>query len=385
MEWTMTGARLEAVVTTAAEEDLRREVREFVREECQRPDVRIGLGMAAGHDPDFSRRLAARGWVGMGLPARYGGREYSAVQRFIVSEELLAAGLPLTAHWIADRQTAPSILRYGTDEQRERFLPAIARGECYFSIGMSEPEAGSDLASVRTVASRTDGGWVLNGAKTWTSLAHLNHYVLLLARVEGTTRDERQLIQLIVDTSSPGVQLRPIPLLTGEHHFNSLFLDNVAVPAEMVLGEPGQGWEQVTNELVMERCGPDRFLSAFPLMRLFVAQLGRERDGQLAGAVGRLLANFWSIRQMSLAVARLMDGSGPASLYAAMAKDLGTVLEQDMVELIRRFSDVESDAGSDSDFGRLLEEAILMAASFTIRGGTTEILRSIISRGLDNL
>jgi alkylation response protein AidB-like acyl-CoA dehydrogenase len=373
---------LEAVVTTPEEEGLRTEVRAFLAQEKDRFGLTTGLGMAAGHDPEFSRRLAKRGWVAMSIPRAYGGSGFSAVQRFVVVEELLAAGAPVTAHWIADRQIAPSILQYGTPAQRDRFLPAITRGECFFSIGMSEPDAGSDLASVRATATRAEGGWRLSGVKVWTSLAHLNHFVLVLARVGGTEPAQRQLIQLIVDTSSPGIEVRPILLLTGEHHFNSLVLEDVWVPDSLVLGEPGSGWEQVTSELVLERSGPDRFLSAMPLIRLFVDQLGDSPSSHVTTVFGRLLAHFWAVRHMSLAVARLLDRGQPAALYGAMAKDLGTVLEQEMVEAIRRLSDVEIVHDGDTAFMRLLEEAVLMAPSFTIRGGTTEILRSIITRGL---
>jgi alkylation response protein AidB-like acyl-CoA dehydrogenase len=376
---------LEAVVTTADEEALRVQVRDFLEHERDKYGLHVGLGMAAGYDPAFSRRLAQRGWVGMSVPPAYGGLGYTAVQRFVVVEELLAAGAPVTAHWIADRQIAPSILRYGTSAQCERFLPAITAGECFFSIGMSEPDAGSDLASVRTLAARDTGGWRVSGVKIWTSLAHLNHFVLVLARVDGTTPAERQLIQVIVDRTSPGVDVQPIPLLTGEHHFNSLYLNDVFVPDSMVLGEPGAGWEQVTNELVLERSGPDRFLSVLPLVRLFLEQLRTPPDDHVATVLGRALAQLWAVRQMSLGVARLIDIGEPASIYAAMAKDIGTRLEQDLVAAVRRLGDVQIIQGGDSEFMRLLEEAVLMAPSFTIRGGTTEILRSIIARRMGEL
>jgi alkylation response protein AidB-like acyl-CoA dehydrogenase len=377
--------RLHPVRTTEAEEALRAEVRSFLQTERERPGRHVGMGMAAGHDPAFSRRLAARGWVGMGVEREYGGSGRDAVERFVVVEELLAEGVPLSAHWIADRQTAPAIMRYGTPEQKRRFLPAIAAAECFFSIGMSEPDAGSDLASVRTEARRGDGGWHVNGAKIWTSFAHLNHYVLLLARVHGTSREDRSLIQLIVDPHAPGVELGPIELLTGEHHFNTLMLDDVFVADDMVLGRPGQGWEQVTNELVSERAGPDRFMSVLPLLAMFLERIGDCPDPRTAEEVGRLVARYWSVRQLCLSVARLVDQGHVPSLHGSMAKDLGTALEQDTVDVIRRRCQDDVTDGSGAPFVQLLWEAILMAPSFTIRGGTTEILRSIISRGLGAL
>ncbi|MDT4925376.1 MAG: hypothetical protein QOG01_3089 [Pseudonocardiales bacterium] len=377
-----TRVRLEPVQTTAEDEALRAEVRGFLADWSTQPDHRVGLGMAAGHDPQFSRRLAARGWVGMGIPVEQGGHGLGNVQRFVVSEELLAAGVPLSAHWIADRQTAPAISRYGTPEQQRRFLPAIAAGECFFSIGMSEPDAGSDLAAVRTTARRDGAGWRVSGTKIWTSFAHLNHYILLLARVHGTDRAQRSLIQLIVDPRAPGVELRPIRLLTGEHHFNTLTLDDVFVPDELVLGRPGDGWEQVTNELVSERAGPDRFLSVLPLLVMFLEHIKHSDDPRIAEDIGRLVARYWSVRQLSLSVARLIDEGGAPSVYASMAKDMGSVLEQDTVAMISRRCPADIVNGSGSEFLDLLYEAVLMAPSFTIRGGTTEIIRSVIQRGL---
>lgn len=151
---------------------LRREVRAFLAGEDFEPRCDAWLG---GFDPAFSRRLAARGWVGMTWPKRYGGQERSSLDRHVVIEELLAAGAPVAAHWVSDRQTGPMLLRYGTEHQRTELLPRMARGECYFAIGMSEPDSGSDLASIRTTAVRVDGGWLVNGVKVWTSHAHRAH------------------------------------------------------------------------------------------------------------------------------------------------------------------------------------------------------------------
>src|SRR5258708_4604230 len=157
-----------------------------------------GLGIDAHHSPEFSRALASRGWLGMSIPEEYGGHGHTAVERFVVIEELLAAGAPINAHWIADRQTAPALLAYGTEKQRRRFLPSIARGDCYFSIGLSEPDAGSDLAAVRTTAKAVDGGWLLNGTKIWTSGAHLNHFFVVLCRTRPLGEDRHQGLSTLI-------------------------------------------------------------------------------------------------------------------------------------------------------------------------------------------
>jgi alkylation response protein AidB-like acyl-CoA dehydrogenase len=254
--------------------ELRARVRAFLAEEraagswTPRADVWL-----SGWDERFSAELGSRGWLGMTIPTEYGGHGGSPLDRYAVTEELLAAGAPVAAHWIADRQIAPTLLRFGTEAQRRRYLPGIAAGTVYFAIGMSEPDAGSDLAAVRTRADRVAGGWELTGTKVWTSGAHHAHAFFALARSAPRDAGNRHagLSQFIVELDSPGVQIRPIPLLTGAHHFNEVVFDRVFVPDELVLGEIGAGWRQVTSELAFERSGPERFLSTFPL---FVAMLG---------------------------------------------------------------------------------------------------------------
>lgn len=364
-------------------EALRAEVRSFLAEELP-PDHEPGLGMSAGHSPGFSARLAERGWVGMSLPVEYGGHGRSAVERFVVIEELLAAGAPTAAHWVSDRQTGPTILAYGTEAQRRRFLPPIAAGTCWFSLGMSEPDSGSDLASVRTNATRVDGGWSLNGTKVWTSGAHLNHYFVVLCRSSPLGDDRHSgLSQLIVDLSADGVTVNPIPFLDGTHHFNEVVLDDVFVPDDMVLGEVGMGWHQVTSELAYERAGPDRYLSTWQILAQFVrACVGPESSDHVAEAVGRLTARFWAIRQMSLSVAAALDAGQAPAIEAALVKDIGTTFEQEVIEVIRGLVDLEPAPGSPSLFERLLAAAILTGPSFTLRGGTTEVLRTVAAKGL---
>jgi alkylation response protein AidB-like acyl-CoA dehydrogenase len=370
-------------VTLTIEEDaLRMEVREFVARELPRGTYRPGLGMGAAHSPEFSRKMAARGWVGMAIPTEYGGPGRSPMDRFIVVEELLAAGAPVGAHWIADRQTAPTLLAFGSPEQRRRFLPAIAAGTCYFSIGMSEPDSGSDLASVRTMATRVDGGWSLSGTKIWTSGAHLNHFFTVLCRTSPLGDDRHHgLSQMIVDLTSPGLKINPIRFLDGSHHFNEVVLEDVFVPDELVLGEVGMGWQQVTSELAVERSGPDRFLSSWQLLETYVAEHGPEAAAA-AEPLGRVTARTWSIRHLSLSVARdLQLGRSPA-VEAAMVKDLGTTFEQEVVATMQAVAEEDPDPGSASLFESLLAEAVVSSPSYTIRGGTTEVLRSVAARGL---
>ncbi len=164
-------------------ESLRAEVRAFLTDSFADEAWQRNSDFGAGFSPEFTRKLAAKGWIGMTWPKKYGGQERSMLERYIVTEELLAAGAPVFAHWIADRQSGPLLLRFGSEAQCEAILPPITAGECYFSIGMSEPDSGSDLASVRTRAEHTPEGWRLNGAKVWTSNAHLNHFMITLIKI----------------------------------------------------------------------------------------------------------------------------------------------------------------------------------------------------------
>jgi Acyl-CoA dehydrogenase, N-terminal domain/Acyl-CoA dehydrogenase, middle domain len=372
---------------TALDDDaeaLRLDVRAFLDERRRTDPFKVGLGQGGHHSPDFSRALAARGWVGMTIPRRYGGNERRALDRFVITEELLAAGAPVSAHWVGDRQTAPMLLRLGTEAQRTRFLPAIARGECFFSVGMSEPDAGSDLASVRTTATRAGDGWLLNGTKVWTTYAHRNDFFFVLCRTSPRSEDKHAgLSQMIVDLRSQGVQVNPLRLLNGTESFNEVVLNDVFVPDDMVLGEIGHGWTQVTSELAHERGGPDRYLSTFVVLEQFLGEHAKTDIGRRATeAVGSLVAQYWMLRQLSLSVAQLLDLGRPSAVASAMLKDLGTSFEQRVVEMMHDVVDDEIDPTSASLFEALFADATLMAPSFTIRGGTTEVLRIITARSL---
>ena len=369
-------------------EDLRAEVRIFLandRDEfgwTSRVDSWI-----SSWDPEFSRRLAARGWVGMTIPTEFGGGGFSHVERFVVIEELLAAGAPIAAHWVADRQAGPSLLKYGNDIQRNRYLPAIARGECFFAIGMSEPESGSDLASVRTRGVRVDGGWEVTGTKVWTSGAHHAHAFFVLARtapLEGAKRHEG-LSQFIVALDSPDIEIRPIKLLTGAHHFNEVVLTKVFVPDDMVLGNAGDGWQQVTSELGFERSGPERILSTQPLLDELADAI---RNGQpsespwAAPEIGDLISQLAALRQLSASIAATLADGQPVGVAAAVVKDLGTRYESAVVDAAAAGISVQPSVESGDALTRLLAEGILHAPGFTLRGGTNEILSGVVARGL---
>jgi alkylation response protein AidB-like acyl-CoA dehydrogenase len=369
---------------TAEERTLQKQVREFLAAKLPWGTFEPGLGMDGGCEPAFSRALGERGWLGMAVPARYGGAGATAVKRFVVTEELLRWGAPLLHHWVADRQTAPVLLRFGTDEQKERFLPAICRGEVTFCIGMSEPDAGSDLAAVRTRAQRTERGWVLNGAKIWTSNAMRSDYFVALCRTSNEENRHDGLSQFIVDLRSEGITINPIPFISGHEHFAEVVLDNVFVPDDMVLGRIGDGWAQNTSELAYERGGPDRWLSTWLLLQEFVREHPDVAGDHSSGSttVGKLIAQYWALRRLSLSVARSIDEERTPAAESALVKEMGTRFEQDVITALHELVDIDPLHGSHSLFERLLYRATLEGPSYTIRGGTVEILRSVAARGL---
>jgi alkylation response protein AidB-like acyl-CoA dehydrogenase len=361
------------------ERALREEVREFLREEkALYPDI-FGF---VGYDEAFSERLGKRGWLAMVVPKEYGGPGRSPVDQFIVAEELLAAHAPTGAHHAAERQTAPMLLRFGTEAQKQRFLPMIATGRIGFALGMSEPDSGSDLASVRTRATRTDTGWSLSGTKVWTSWADRVRYAVVLCRTSGGDADKHEgLSQLIVDLTAKGVGIHPITTIDGRSHFSEVAFDDVRIPDGDLLGVEGQGWRQISSELAYERGGPDRWLSTF---RCFVALAHAAPDlgDEALSAVGRLGSWYRILHELSYAIARAVsDGAEPA-VEAALVKDLGTSLEQEVVEISRRLCDVELDQSSSEPLISELANLLLIAPGLTIRGGTTEILRNIVAKEL---
>ncbi len=338
-----------------------------------------------GYDPAFSRRLGEAGFLGLTLPKRYGGHERGPFARFVVVEELLSVGAPVAAHWIADRQSAPLILNFGNEAQRENYLPRISRGDIFFCIGMSEPGSGSDLASVRTRAERTATGWRVNGQKIWTSGAPHCDYMIALVRTSGGPDDRHAgLSQLIIDLKTPGVTIRPIKDLSGDAHFAEVFFDNVDLSEDALIGNEGDGWKQVTAELAFERSGPERIYSSVVLLDAWVRHLqtvGRD-DGATRALVGDFTARLGVLRAMSIAcTARLAAGESPVT-EASLVKDLGTAFEQQLPVAIGDDLAAYPDEAVDAELYRTLLYVTHVAPSFSLRGGTREILRGIIARGM---
>jgi alkylation response protein AidB-like acyl-CoA dehydrogenase len=356
---------------------LRREVRQFLAQhkaKLGQPNCWVVA------DPEFSRSVGAAGFLGMALPSEVGGQGRHPLERYVVIEELLAAGAPVGAHWIADRQTAPLILRYGSEEAKAAYLPGMCAGEIYACIGLSEPGAGSDLAAVRSTARLTSEGWRISGQKIWTSGAHISHVMLALVRSEEGSERNAGLSQFLIPMDAPGVTIKPIIDMAGEHHFNEVFFDDILLPTWALIGTRGAGWAQATAELALERSGPERYLSSHVLMTALIDFAGPDPEPQLKALIGELTAELWTLRQMSLSTAAKLAAGEDPMVEASMVKDLGNSFEQSLPQRVQAL--VDCPATRDDELAKLLRALLIAAPSFSLRGGTREIIRGIIARGL---
>jgi alkylation response protein AidB-like acyl-CoA dehydrogenase len=369
----------------ASAQRLRRSIRKFLQTELASYSPLARSASWDGYDAAFSRKLGAAGFIGVALPRRYGGRGAGMLDRYVVLEECLAAGAPTGLHWFADRQSGPLLLKYGTEAQRLAILPGICRGELCFCIGMSEPDAGSDLAALRTQGRRVENGWILNGSKLWTTNAHRADYMIALVRTAPATAVRHDgYSQFLIDLKrSPGIQIRPVRDLTGREHFNEVTFTDCLVPADALIGEEGRGWGQVTAELALERSGPERFLSCHVLFEQLLVVLAKSRDSRVRDLLGRLVARLSTLRAMSLSVAGMLDAGEDPGLQASIVKDLGAEFEQALPGICQELVDLQpSAAPGASDYQQVLASLMMLSPSFSLRGGTVEILRGIVARNL---
>jgi alkylation response protein AidB-like acyl-CoA dehydrogenase len=367
---------------TPEESALRHRVREFLKNELASGGFQPAADCwVSGVSPAFSRKLAEMGWIGMTWPKEYGGHALPASHRLVVTEELLVTGAPVASHWIADRQSGGQILRFGTEDQKKSILPRIASGNCFTCVGMSEPQAGSDLAAVQTKATRTPSGWVLSGRKIWSTVAHISDYMIVLARTSPAEGKNRHigLSQFLVDLSLPGIDISGIRDVAGHTHFNEVVFDDVALETDALLGTEGEGWAQSMGELAMERSGPERFLTTFILLERVLQTM----RAQVPPAVlGDLIARLATLRVMSRGIAKRIDDGERPDTEAALVKQLGNAFEKHLFAAMRNVIGSQCEADVPGELLSLRDEVQLRLPANTLRGGTTEILRGVIARQL---
>ncbi len=367
-------------------EALRAEVRTFLADEIAAGTFDPHLAAHGDlYNRAFSRRVGAKGWIGMTWPKRYGGHERTQLERYVVTEEFRVANAPSHLHFVADRQSGPILLKYAPEHVKNEVLPRICRGEVCFSIGMSEPGSGSDLFAAKTRATKTEGGWRINGSKIWTTSAQVADYMLALFRTSPPTKENRRhgLTQFLVDMKMPGITVNPINQMTGKPGFNEVVFDDAFVPDDHVMGEIDGAWKQATSELAYERSGPERFLETFYVLLELIRVLGPEPDLRSAEGLGRLVAQLHTLRRMSVSVAGMLQAGKEPVVEGSIVKDLGTIWEQKLPNRVRELAAfVEPEILNRATLEDQLAFATMIAPKLTIQGGTTEILRGIIARGL---
>jgi len=369
-------------------------------------------GWLIGHDPAFAIELAERGWLGMTWPPSVGGGGRSALERFVVFESLISEGAPVASAYFADRQIGPTLLQFGTAEQQERWLPGILAGTSMWCIAMSEPDAGSDVASLRTRATPDpdgSGGWRVSGAKVWTSGAAHADWCYLIARTDVEARPHAGLSEFVVDMRSPGIEVRPIVDQTANKHFCEVVFDHVAVPAGHLVGTPNDSFRQVMRQMEHERGGIDRLASN---RRLYVDCLPHvdTTDPRVRQEIAALETGY---RLGRLLVLREVLGQAPPA-FSAATKTFCTEHEQRVAAFCGRVlgpaaqawdqprpgPDRAERAGSPSDRAGQADRAdlaervavaggadlahrvarnLVYAPAYTLMGGTTQILRTILA------
>lgn len=373
---------------TTTQRTLRAEVREFLRQALP-AERELDDSWMVGFSREFSAALGVRGWIGYTWPKRYGGQEGSYLDRLVITEELLRAGAPVAAHWAADRQIGPALLAYGSEDQRAEFLPRIGRGELVFCLGMSEPNAGSDLAALTTHAVADGDAYVIDGHKIWTSFAHQADYCYLVARTDPQAPKHKGISEFLVDMRTPGITVTPIVDMAGEHHFNELFFEGARIPRRCLIGQPNRGWYQIASQLDYERSGIERLLSNCLLLRDVTAYAQAQgltaepiwRD-RLARVHTEVEIGRWHVYRVAW---RLSSGTVP-NAEAALAKAYCTEVEQQIATLAGDLLGIHAQLLPGSPAARLrgrVGRSLLAAPAYTIQGGTSNILRNIIAlRGL---
>jgi acyl-CoA dehydrogenase len=374
---------------TPEQEKLREEIRAFLEAEIKTGTFAPMVdGWLYGWCPDLSHKMAARKWIGYAWPKEAGGQGKSYLDRLVLTEECLRYGARLAQHIFGDRQIGPCIIAFGNDEQKKELLPKILNSEISFCLGMSEPEAGSDLASLKTTAIETDKGFIVNGQKVWTSNAHLCSHIYLVARTDPNVPKHKGISEFIVDLKLPGVTINKIPEMAGHDWFCEVFFDNVQLPRSALIGQKNRGWHQITHQLGYERSGIERLMSNYPLYTKVKDYVKKDftlrNDPWIRDKIAELEVEFEAGRWLIYRVAWQLSKGIVPNYEPALAKAYSTSFEQKLANTIMQILGLTGQIfEEDAIFNGWAPENYLSSPGNSLRGGTTEILRNIVAlRGL---
>jgi alkylation response protein AidB-like acyl-CoA dehydrogenase len=377
---------------TPEQDKFREEVRSFLDSEIKQglwePEIDAWI---MGYDPGFTKRLSAKGWIGLTWPKEFGGSGRSFVDRLILTEELLRSGAPAACHWFADRQIGGAVVKHGTDEQKKEILPKIIKGEMYVGLGMSEPEAGCDLVSLKTKAIMKDGKYVVDGGKTWTSGGKHMNWLYLLARTNPEVPKHKGISEFVIPIDLPGITTGIIKDITGGEHWNEVFFDNVKVDPKYLIGKENGGWGQVMEQLAYERSGMERLMANYPVFDAVIKYVKETEQG------GRLLSKDPLIRQrlaqikmefeigriFMYRVALVMDENRSPEWEASMSKAYSTAFEQRLAITALEILGPYGQLKPGSKYAKLSGHALhsyLSSKGYSLQAGSTEILKNILAQ-----
>lgn len=373
----------------------REEVRDFLEDELKRGTFKPSCdAWIQGYSPEFTKKLARKGWIGLTWPKEYGGQGRSHIERLILTEELLRYGAPAACHWFADRQIGGGILRYGTEEQKREMLPKIVAGEAYVGLGLSEPEAGSDLASLRTKATEDGDDYIIDGQKMWTSCGMFMNYIYLLARTDPEAAKHRGISEFIFETNLLGITITPTIDITGSTAWAEVFFDGVRISNKCLIGEKNRGFYQVVNQLDYERAGLERLMGNYPLFDAIV-KFAKEtkRNGKplaqeplIRRKLAQLETEFEIGRLLTYRVVLVMEEGRAPNVEAAMAKAYSTAFEQHLASIAMEILGLYGQLLAESKWAPILGMAphsYLGSTGYSLQAGTSEVLKNIIAlRGL---
>ncbi len=377
---------------TEEQEQFRKEVKVFLEQE-----IKQGLwqpssdGWVMGYDPAFSKRVAAKGWIGITWPKEYGGQGRSWMDRLILTEEMLRYGAPAACHWFGDRQVGGAILAYGTEEQKRAILIKIVRGEAFIGLGLSEPEAGSDLGNLKTRAFEEGDYFIINGQKVWTTGARFLNYIYLVAKTDPGAPRGKGISEFFFESNLPGITMRPLLDITGHEAWNEVFFDNVRVPKAALIGKKGSGFFQVLSQLDYERSGMERLMGNYPLFEAIIKFVKEtRRNGKpmaeislIRDRVAQLRVEFEIGRLLIYRVAMVMDQGKAPTVEAAMAKTYSTAFEQKLAiaasEMLGLYGQLQPKSKW-VPLNGLAYHSYLASKGYSLQAGTSEILKTVFAQ-----
>ena len=382
---------------TEEQKSFREEIRDFLKSELEQGSFEPRQNaVMEGFSQVFSQKMSKKGWIGLTWPKEHGGKGRGYMDRLILLEEMLKAQAPIAFHFVAERQVGPALISFGSDELKKEFLPRIISAEISFCLLFSEPDAGSDLASVRTTAVNEGDYFVINGQKVWTTQGHQADFGWLLAKtnLDPNLLKHKTLSEFILDMRAPGVTVQPLINMAGVYSFNEVFLEDVKVPKKYLVGKRDGGFDQIMEQVVYERAGIERLMQNYTVKECLVGYAKTtKRNGKylwedpiVRNLIATLEIEFNIGRLLCYNVAWIIDQGKIPNYEASLCKVFCTQYEKKLSDVTTQIMGLYGQLLPSSKwapYDGVAAESYLWSPSYTLQGGTVEILKNIIAlRGL---